>query len=47
VKTHLHHVFEREGVHGRMALLAAHLHEAEDESAASVSARLPPQETGL
>ena len=24
VKTHLHHVFEREGVHGRMALLAAH-----------------------
>ena len=25
VKTHLHHVFEREGVHGRMALLAAHL----------------------
>jgi DNA-binding NarL/FixJ family response regulator len=27
VKTHLHHVFEREGVHGRMALLAAHLHD--------------------
>ena len=27
VKTHLHHVFEREGVHGRMALLAAHLGE--------------------
>ena len=25
VKTHLHHVFEREGVHGRMALLAAHV----------------------
>lgn len=25
VKTHLHHVFEREGVHGRVALLAAHL----------------------
>ena len=25
VKTHLHHVFEREGVHGRMALLAAHI----------------------
>jgi DNA-binding NarL/FixJ family response regulator len=24
VKTHLHHVFERHGVHGRMALLAAH-----------------------
>ena len=28
VKTHLHHVFEREGVHGRMALLAAHLGDA-------------------
>lgn len=28
VKTHLRHVFEREGVHGRVALLAAHLHEA-------------------
>jgi DNA-binding NarL/FixJ family response regulator len=28
VKTHLHHVFEREGVHGRMALLAAHLDES-------------------
>ena len=27
VKTHLHHVFEREGVHGRMALLAAHVGE--------------------
>jgi DNA-binding CsgD family transcriptional regulator len=25
VKTHLRHVFEREGVHGRVALLAAHL----------------------
>jgi DNA-binding NarL/FixJ family response regulator len=24
VKTHLHHIYEREGVHGRMALLAAH-----------------------
>ena len=24
VKTHLHHVFEREGVHGRIALLLAH-----------------------
>lgn len=24
VKTHLHHVFERHGVHGRMALLAVH-----------------------
>lgn len=24
VKTHLHHVFERHGVHGRVALLAAH-----------------------
>ena len=29
VKTHLHHVFEREGVHGRMALLAAHVGTAE------------------
>ena len=29
VKTHLHHVFEREGVHGRMALLAAHLQDDE------------------
>ena len=28
VKTHLHHVFEREGVHGRMALLAAHIDDA-------------------
>lgn len=28
VKTHLHHVFERHGVHGRMALLAAHAAEA-------------------
>jgi DNA-binding NarL/FixJ family response regulator len=28
VKTHLHHVFEREGVHGRMALLAGHHEEA-------------------
>ncbi|MEO6264880.1 MAG: response regulator transcription factor [Luteimonas sp.] len=27
VKTHLHHVFEREGVHGRMALLAVHQRE--------------------
>ena len=27
VKTHLHHVFEREGVHGRVALLAAHADE--------------------
>jgi DNA-binding CsgD family transcriptional regulator len=27
VKTHLHHVFEREGVHGRVALLAAHAHD--------------------
>jgi len=25
VKTHLRHVFEREGVHGRMALLSAHM----------------------
>lgn len=25
VKTHLHHVFERQGVHGRVALLAARL----------------------
>jgi DNA-binding CsgD family transcriptional regulator len=25
VKTHLHHVFERNGVHGRVALFAAHL----------------------
>jgi DNA-binding NarL/FixJ family response regulator len=24
VKTHLHHIYEREGVHGRVALLAAH-----------------------
>ena len=22
VKTHLHHIFEREGIHGRIALLA-------------------------
>jgi DNA-binding CsgD family transcriptional regulator len=29
VKTHLHHVFEREGVHGRVALLAAHLHDGD------------------
>lgn len=29
VKTHLHHVFEREGVHGRVALLAAHLGEGD------------------
>ena len=29
VKTHLHHVFEREGVHGRVALLAAHLHDSD------------------
>jgi DNA-binding NarL/FixJ family response regulator len=28
VKTHLRHVFEREGVHGRVALLSAHLHDA-------------------
>jgi DNA-binding NarL/FixJ family response regulator len=32
VKTHLHHVFERAGVHGRMALLAAHLHEADADT---------------
>ena len=31
VKTHLHHVFEREGVHGRMALLAAHLNDAKPQ----------------
>jgi len=31
VKTHLHHVFEREGVHGRMALLAAHLQDDNPE----------------
>ena len=30
VKTHLHHVFEREGVHGRVALLAAHLHDSDE-----------------
>jgi DNA-binding CsgD family transcriptional regulator len=24
VKTHLHHIYEREGVHGRVALLASH-----------------------
>jgi len=34
VKTHLRHVFEREGVHGRMALLAAHLHERTPEPVA-------------
>jgi len=28
VKTHLHHVFQRGGVHGRMALLAAHRDDA-------------------
>ena len=28
VKTHLHHVFEREGISGRMALVAAHRSEA-------------------
>lgn len=32
VKTHLHHVFEREGVHGRVALLAAHVDIANDPS---------------
>lgn len=32
VKTHLHHVFEREGVHNRVALLALH-HDAETASA--------------
>lgn len=32
VKTHLRHVFEREGVHGRVALLAAHLHDPSKES---------------
>ena len=32
VKTHLHHVFEREGVHGRVALLAAHLDETAPET---------------
>jgi DNA-binding NarL/FixJ family response regulator len=32
VKTHLHHVFEREGVHNRVALLALH-HDAETEQA--------------
>jgi DNA-binding CsgD family transcriptional regulator len=41
VKTHLRHVFEREGVHGRMALLSAHLHDqpaaaAGEEDAAPV-----------
>lgn len=34
VKTHLRHVFEREGVHGRVALLATHLHERTPESVA-------------
>jgi DNA-binding CsgD family transcriptional regulator len=34
VKTHLHHVFEREGVHGRMALLAAHVGNAPKPSVA-------------
>ena len=34
VKTHLRHVFEREGVHGRVALLAAHLHEHAPSAAA-------------
>ena len=29
VKTHLHHVFEREGISGRMALVAAHRNETD------------------
>jgi DNA-binding CsgD family transcriptional regulator len=46
VKTHLHHVFEREGVHGRVALLAAHLHEGEGEIIANVPMHQPPLEAG-
>jgi DNA-binding CsgD family transcriptional regulator len=32
VKTHLHHVFEREGISGRVALLATHRAEAQTDA---------------
>lgn len=32
VKTHLHHVFEREGISGRVALLATHRTEAQNDA---------------
>ena len=40
VKTHLHHVFERGGVHGRMALLATHRDDA--VAALAVAGSLTP-----